>query len=133
MMLAAARRRVAAWRQPRSAARAARVLWVAWAVVVWNVVLDHVIVVAGRDYIAAARRAAAVPGGPFANMDDWMRPAVTRGFWIATAAGASLLIVGLAAVNWAERRSGRPALREPPRGVPSRSRDERLSLQDHSR
>ena len=25
--------------------------------------------------------------GPFANMDDWMRPAVTRGFWIAHGRG----------------------------------------------
>jgi hypothetical protein len=131
-MLAAARRRVAAWRQPRAAARVARALWIAWAVVVWNVVFDHVIVVAGRDYIAAAGRAAAVPGGPFANMDDWMRPAVTRGFWIATAAGASVLIAGLAAVHQAARWSRRPAVPEP-RHIPSRSRDDRLSLQDHPR
>ena len=34
--------------------RLALVLWIAWAVIVWNVVFDHVIVVAGRDYIAAA-------------------------------------------------------------------------------
>jgi len=131
-MLAAARRRVAAWRQPRAAARVARALWIAWAVVVWNVVFDHVIVVAGRDYIAAARRAAAVPGGPFANMDDWMRPAVSRGFWIATAAGASVLISGLAAVHWAGLWSRRPGAPDP-RHTPSRSRDDRLSLQDHPR
>ena len=69
--------------------RLARALWIAWAVIVWNVVFDHAIVVAGRDYIAAARRAAAAPAGPFASMDDWMRPAVTRGFWMATAAGGA--------------------------------------------
>jgi hypothetical protein len=103
MLLAAARRRVAALRQPRPAARIARALWIAWAVIVWNVVFDHVIVVAGRSYIAAARRAA-VTAGPFANMDDWMRPAVTRGFWIATASGAFVLLTGLAAVA----RAGRP-------------------------
>jgi len=109
MLLAAARRRVAAWREPRCAARIARVLWMAWAVIVWNVVFDHVIVVAGRDYIAAAGRAAAAPAGPFANMDDWMRPAVTRGFWMATAAGTAVLVAGLAAVHQAGRRSMRPA------------------------
>ena len=27
-----------------------------------------------------------------------MRPAVTRGFWIATAAGIAVLLIGLAAV-----------------------------------
>jgi len=132
MMLAAARRRVAAWRQPPAAARLARVLWIAWAVAVWNVVFDHVIVVAGRDYIAAAGRAAASPGGPFANMDDWMRPAVARGFWIATAAGGAVLVTGLAAIHRAGRWSHRPAVREP-HGIPSRSADDRLSLQDHPR
>jgi hypothetical protein len=87
------------WRQPRPAARLARALWIAWAVIVWNVVFDHVIVVAGRAYIAAAARAAAAPGGPFANMDDWMRPAVSHGFWIATAAGGAIVLVGLAAIR----------------------------------
>jgi hypothetical protein len=89
---------VATWRQPRPAARLARVLIVAWAVIVWNVVFDHVIVVAGRSYIAAARTAAAA-AGPFANMDDWMKPAVTRGLWIATAAGGAILVAGFAAVR----------------------------------
>jgi hypothetical protein len=105
MLLAAARRRFVAWRQPRQAARIARVLWIVWAIVVWNVVFDHVIVVAGRDYIRAALRAAAVPGGAFANMDEWMRPAVTRGLWVATAAGAAVLLPGLIAVSRAGRRS----------------------------
>jgi hypothetical protein len=100
----AAARRLAAWRHPRAAARLARVLWIVWAIVVWNVVFDHVIVVAGRDYIAAAGRAAAA-GGAFANMDDWMRPAVSRGLWSATAAGGVILLIGLAAVGGAERDS----------------------------
>jgi hypothetical protein len=108
MLLAAARRRFVAWRQPRQAVRIARLLWIVWAIVVWNVVFDHVIVVAGREYIRAALRAAAVPGGPFANMDEWMRPAVARGVWMATAAGALVLVPGWIAVNAAGRRS-RPA------------------------
>ena len=70
-------------------------LWVAWAVIVWNVVFDHVIVVAGRAYIAAA----SAPGVPRVNMDDLMRPAVARGVWIATAAGGAVLVTGLAAVR----------------------------------
>jgi hypothetical protein len=111
MLLAAARRRVTAWRQPRPAVRIARALWIVWAVIVWNVVFDHVIVVAGRNYNAAAGRAAASPAGPFTNMDDWMRPAVTRGCWIATAAAAAVLVTGLIAINQAARRSGRPAQR----------------------
>ena len=109
MLIAAARRRVAALRQPRPAVRIARALWIAWAVIVWNVVFDRVIVVAGRNYVAAAGRAAAAPAGPFANMDDWMRPAVTRGFWIATAAGGVVLLTGLAAVSQVARRRAHPA------------------------
>ena len=106
MLTAAARRRVAALRQPGPAARIARALWIAWAIVVWNVVFDRVIVVAGRAFIvAASAQAAAFPAGPFAIMDDWMRPAVVRGFWIATAACAGLVIAGLTLVNYATRRS----------------------------
>ena len=107
MLLAEARRRVARWRQPRAAARIARALWIAWAVIVWNVVFDHVIVVAGRSYIAAAACAAAGPAGPFAKMDNWMRPAVSRGFWIATASGAAVLLAGLGAVHRAARDQSR--------------------------
>jgi hypothetical protein len=107
MLPGAARRRVEAWRQPHHAVRIARALWIAWAFVVWNVVFDHVIVVAGRAYIVAAERAATVPGGPFANMDEWMRPAVTRGLWIATGASGLVLVPGLIGVALAGRRSGR--------------------------
>ncbi len=100
MLIAAARRRVAALRQPVPAARIARALWTAWAVILGNVVFDRVIVVAGRNYIAAAGLAAATnPSGPLVNMDEWMRPAVARGFWIATAAAGAVLLTGLAAVK----------------------------------
>jgi hypothetical protein len=129
MLPVAVRRRVARWRQPRPAARIARALWIAWAVLVWNVVFDHVIVVAGRDYIAAARRAAAVPGGPFANVDAWMRPAVSRAFWIATASGIVVLLVGLIVVG----RAARSAAGREPEGIPRPSRDERLALRGKTR
>jgi hypothetical protein len=89
------RLRVAALRQPRPAARIARALWIAWAVIVWNVVFDRVIVVAGRSYIAAAN----APGAVRPNMDDFMRPAVTRGLWIASATGGAVLLTGLAGVR----------------------------------
>ena len=97
---------LAALREPVRAARIALVLWIAWAVVVWNVVFDHVIVVAGRRYIAAALLAANSGSGAYAHMDDWMRPAVSRAFWTATAAAAGLLVVFLAAqvIIWPSRR-----------------------------
>ena len=102
MLIAAARRRVIALRQPVPAARLARALWIAWAIIVWNVVFDRVIVVAGRSYITAARQAVAGnPSGPLVNMDDWMRPAVTRGLWLATASAGAILVTGLVTVHFA--------------------------------
>jgi len=83
-------------------ARVAAALWIAWAIVVWNVVIDHVIVVAGREYIAAAIRGAAI--GRFARMDDWMRPAVTRGVVSATAAAVLILAAGAVGLAAASRR-----------------------------
>jgi len=78
-------------------ARLALALWVIWAVLVWNVVFDHVIVAAGREYIRAASRAVNV-GLPYVRMDDFMRPAVTRGLWTASAGAAVLLAVGAASI-----------------------------------
>ena len=108
MVAARVRQRIAALREPASAVRIARALWIAWAVVVWNVVFDRVIVVAGRDYIRAA---VGVAGGgesrPFPvarlNMEAWMRPAASRGLWIATLAAAAILLIGLLSVRAAAR------------------------------
>jgi divalent metal cation (Fe/Co/Zn/Cd) transporter len=94
--------RVADLRRPRAAARLARLLWIVWAVIVWNVVLDHVIVRAGRDYLLAAARAdAAHAARP--NMDAFMRPAVTRGLLTGSASGGLILLIGLASVRAASR------------------------------
>jgi hypothetical protein len=99
-MLISARRRLAALRQPGPSARLARVLWIVWAVVVWNVVFDRVIVVAGRQYVHAASSAAiANPAAPPLNMDDWMEPAVRRGLVVATTAAGAILVVGFAATR----------------------------------
>jgi hypothetical protein len=99
MLIAAARRRIAALRQPASAVRIATGLWVALAVIVWNVVFDHVIVVAGRRFIVAAGLAAhATPFVPV-NMDDFMRPAITRGLWESSAAAVAILVTGLSLVT----------------------------------
>jgi hypothetical protein len=99
-------RRLAALRQPERAAALARALWIALAVVVWNVVFDHVIVSAGRQYIVAAEHA--VLGSEtapprFENMDDFMRPAVSRALWTATASAAAILVIGLSTIHLAAR------------------------------
>jgi hypothetical protein len=78
--------------------RIAKALWIVWAIVAWNVVFDHVIVVAGREYVTAASLAARGPG-PYARMDDWMRPAIAHALWLATAAAAVILVVGFAAIR----------------------------------
>jgi hypothetical protein len=72
--------------------------------VVWNVVLNQTIVLAGRRYIEAAT-GAAQSGDSYARMDDWMRPAVTRGLWFATASAAGILIVRYVSMRAAARRS----------------------------
>jgi hypothetical protein len=100
MLTASARRRVAALRQPRALVRLARALWIVWAVVVWNVVFDRVIVVAGRSYIVAATSASAAdPAAPPLNMDEWMKPAVRRGLVVATTVAGAILLVGFAATR----------------------------------
>jgi hypothetical protein len=81
-------------RQPARAVRIATALWIAWAVIVWNVVFDQVMVLAGRRYLRAAALAAGA-GGPYARIDDWMRPAVTSGLWTASAAAGAILMIGL--------------------------------------
>jgi hypothetical protein len=82
---------------------AARLLWIALAVAVWNVIFDHVIVVAGRAYIYAAYSAARDPSVPYARMDEWMRPAVTRAFWTASLAAVLILATGLSLIRVARR------------------------------
>jgi hypothetical protein len=93
-----ARRVLGALRHPARAARLATGLWIVWAAIVWNVVLDRVIVTAGRQYI---RTAGLADRGlaPYPRMDDWMRPAVTRGVWIATAAASAILAIGLLSIR----------------------------------
>jgi hypothetical protein len=78
-------------------------LWIVWAVVVWNVVFDRVLVEAGREYVRTAM-AAAAGYGPYARIDDAMRPAVPRAVALASAAAGVIVAVGLVAF----RRAGRP-------------------------
>jgi hypothetical protein len=84
-------------------ARIAAALWIAFAVVVWNVVLDQTIVLAGRQYIIAAL-ASAESMGPYVSMSDWIHPAAARGFWLASAAAAAVLAVGLLGLRVAARK-----------------------------
>ena len=88
---------------PRRAGCLALVLWIVLAVVVWNVVFDRVVVLAGRQFVYAAYVAAA-SHRPYLRIDAWMRPAVARGVRLATYTAASVLAVGIAAIALAMRR-----------------------------
>jgi len=91
-------------RSLRSNLGVALALWIALALVVWNVVFDRVLVVAGRQYVFAATRAAR-GSGPYVRVDDWMRPAERRALWMASVAGGTTLVAGLLSISLATRRS----------------------------
>ena len=88
---------------PRRAGLIALVLWTVFAIVVWNVVFDRVIVLAGREFVYAAYVAAA-SHQPYLRIDAWMRPAIARGVRLASYSAASVLTVGIAAIALAMRR-----------------------------
>src|SRR6266540_2313357 len=94
---------LAAAKRPAQSVRVALALWVAWAVMVWNVVFDHVVEVAGRHYLHAAGLAAQTGTG-YVRIDDWMRPAVTSGLWTASLAAAAIVVVGLMGILVAAAR-----------------------------
>jgi hypothetical protein len=82
--------------------RLARILWAVLAIVVWNVVFDRVLVLAGREYVYAATLAAR--DGVYLFAKDWMASAVARGFWLASAGAAIILAAGLVLVEVASKR-----------------------------
>jgi len=91
-------------------ARIAVGLWIAWAVVVWNVVFDHAIEIAGRAYLHTAA-VAAQSGAPYARIEDAMRPGAATAFWTACGAAGVILaigfgILGLAGLGLAGRQPG---------------------------
>jgi len=92
--------------------RLAVVLWVVWAIVVWNVIFDRVLVLAGRRYVYAAWLAAEGQG-PYLRAGDWMRAATTRGLWTATSVAGALLVVGLVLIAIASRRIATSSSSEP--------------------
>ena len=92
------------WREPARAARLARILWIVWALVVWSVVFDRELVLAGREFVQSAS-VSARESGRFLYAAEWMRPAIAHGPILAPAAAAGILIVGLISVPIAVRRS----------------------------
>jgi hypothetical protein len=89
----------------RRAVRRTAILWAVLAFVAWNAVFDRLIVLAGRQYIRDAVRREAE--GSYLLIDEEMRPAVIRAFWIATAVGSTVGAVGVIAVRRKRRSSTR--------------------------
>ena len=92
----------------RGRTRLAVGLWLILSVVVWNVVFDRAVVLAGRRYSRDAtvslRR-----DGVYLRIDDVMRPAVARGAVVASAASLPIALFGVMAVMFAARRVRRGA------------------------
>ena len=92
--------------------RVAVALWIVFAVVVWNVVFDRILVNAGREYVRSAM-AAANGSGPYARIDERMRPALVRALGTASAAAAIVVLVGLVGIRVAMRRGRHTTSEEP--------------------
>jgi hypothetical protein len=86
--------------------RLAVALWCVLAFLVWNVVFDRVLVLAGRRYVHAATVAAG-GGAPYLLLHDWMRAARLDGVRLASLSAAAVLAVALVAVPLARRRDER--------------------------
>ena len=91
----------------RRATVAAVVLWLVFAFVVWNVVFDRIIVLAGRRYSHDATvlyRAT----GQYLLIDSVMRPAVAYGVKVASAVAGAIVVGALLLIRVA---AGRDAAR----------------------
>ncbi len=88
------------------------ILWLVLAFLVWNVVFDRILVLAGRRYSYAAA-VAAREANAYVLIDDWMRPAVAHGIRVASLAGLSVAIFGLSAIAVASRLDRRRQNRRP--------------------
>ncbi len=84
----------------RRRVRTAIVLWLVCAAVVWNVIFDRMLVLAGRRYSHDAmvlyRRT-----GQYLRIDDVMRPAVSEAAWFASAVALALAVVALVLIGLA--------------------------------
>src|SRR4051812_603259 len=97
--------------------RVAVALWLVFAFCVWNVIFDRALVLAGRRYVWAAASSAR-HGGAYLRIDDWMRPAIAHGAWLASLVSGALLVASMAAIYVARRRD-RAVTREESPCLPS--------------
>ncbi len=87
------------------ARRVAAGLWIAFGVVLWNVVFDHEVEMGAKDYVY--RQHLHTQGrGPRVSIDGIMRPAAVYGLEAAT--GWSVLATGIGLVGVAVSRRHNP-------------------------
>jgi len=77
----------------------ATVLWVVLAFLVWNVVFDRIIVLAGRRYAYDAT--VAFRAGHYLRIDDAMRPAIAHAVRVASIAAGLVLLAGIGLIRLA--------------------------------
>ncbi|MGE3955650.1 MAG: hypothetical protein AB7H96_02945 [Vicinamibacterales bacterium] len=102
----------------RTKVTAAVVLWLVCAFLVWNVIFDRMIVLAGRRYSHDATVMYRTTGR-YLLIDDVMRPAAREAFRVASVAAgglavAALGLIRLAAARDARRGPGRSVAAAPP-------------------
>jgi hypothetical protein len=81
-------------------------LWMVLAFVVWNVIFDRMIVLAGRRYVHDAYDLYHSTGR-YLLINDVMRPAVARAFKVASITATGIVLVSLVAIRLASRRDRR--------------------------
>ena len=87
----------------RGSVRLAVVLWLVFAFVVWNVIFDRMLVLAGRRYSYDAF-VLFHSTGHYLKIDDVMRPAVGRALRVASLTAAGIVVASMALIRVAARR-----------------------------
>jgi hypothetical protein len=77
-------------------------LWLAFACVVWNVLFDRMLVLAGRRYSYDAY-VLFHSTGQYLKIDDVMRPAVAHAFAVASVTAAGIIVVAMVLIRIATR------------------------------
>jgi hypothetical protein len=87
-------------------------LWLLFAAVVWNVIFDRLIVLAGRRYSHDAY-VLYRSTGRYLLINDVMRPATAHAVRVASAVAGTIAVVALIAIRYAARarRNGGPPQR----------------------
>jgi hypothetical protein len=82
------------------------VLWLVFAFVVWNVIFDRIIVLAGRRYSHDATVLYRTTGR-YLLIDDVMRPAIAHGVRVASSVAGAVALVALVLIRLAAARDAR--------------------------